>query len=91
MNLRDFLGGHPAAVAVRLAIISILIGLLLSFFGVTPWNFFEVLDRLARSIYDLGFGAVQAALEYLILGAMVVVPIWLILRFLRARPRPPAD
>jgi len=86
MNFRDFLGGHPLAVVVRLAILSLVVGIVLSFFGVTPRNFFYVLDDFARRIYDLGFGAVEWVFQYLILGAMLVVPIWLILRVLRARP-----
>jgi hypothetical protein len=86
MNLRDFIGGSPLAVAVRLAVLSILVGLLLSALGVTPRNFFRVIDDFARSIYDMGFGAITWMLDYLVLGAMLVVPLWLLIRFLRARP-----
>lgn len=85
MQLRTFLGGHPVAVLIRLAVLSILAGLVLSFFGITPRNFFATLDDLARRLYDLGFGAIDWLLEYLVLGAMIVVPIWLISRFLRWR------
>lgn len=85
MELRKFLGGHPVAVLVRLVLLSILIGLLLSFFGITPRNFFQTLDELARTIYDLGFGAVEWVLSYAVLGAMVVVPKWLIMRLLSWR------
>jgi hypothetical protein len=84
MNLRSFLGGHPLAVAIRLALISILVGVLLSVLGITPRNFFMMLDRFARYVYDLGFSAVDWVLGYLVLGAMVVIPVWFILRLLRA-------
>jgi hypothetical protein len=60
--------------------------LLLSALGVTPHNFFRMIDDFARSIYDMGFGAITWTLDYLVLGAMLVVPIWLLIRFLRARP-----
>ena len=86
MNLRDFLGGSPLAVVLRLALLSVLVGVLLSFFGITPRNFFRVIDDFARSIYDLGFGAITWMFDYLLLGAMLVLPIWLIVRLLRARP-----
>lgn len=86
MNLRDFLGGSPLGVAVRLAILSAIVGVLLSVFGITPRNFFYVIDQFARSIYDLGFGAVTWMLDYMLLGAMLVVPIWLLMRVLRTRP-----
>lgn len=84
MDFRRFLGGHPMAVAVRLALLSILVGVLLSVFGITPRNFFRVLDEFARSIYDLGFGAFRWIVDYLLLGAMVVVPIWLVRRLLKS-------
>jgi hypothetical protein len=87
MRFRDFIGGPPLWVFVRLAIVCILVGVALSFVGVTPHNFFRVLDDFARHVYDLGFGAIRWLLEYLILGAMLVVPIWLLMRILRARPK----
>lgn len=85
MDLRTFLGGHPLGVFVRLVVISVLTGIVLSLFGITPHNFFQTLDEFARSIYDLGFGAVTWILDYTLLGAMVVLPVWLIVRLLRIR------
>ncbi len=90
MDLRDFLGGSPLGVFIRLAILSILVGILLSIFGITPRNFFYVLDQFARNIYDLGFGAVTWILDYLLLGAMLVIPVWLVVRFLKAGPKDPS-
>jgi hypothetical protein len=87
MNFRDLIGGHPLAVLLRLAVISVLVGIVLSLLGVTPHNFLRVLDDFARHVYDLGFGAIQWLIEYLVLGAIVVVPVWLVMRLLRARPK----
>ncbi len=87
MNMRDFLGGSPLGVIIRLAILSVLVGVLLSVFGITPRNFFYVIDDFARRIYDLGFGAVTWMLDYMLLGAMLVVPVWLVVRLLRAGPK----
>ena len=84
MDFRRFLGGHPLSVAIRLGLLSIFVGLILSVFGITPRNFFRSLDQFARYVYDLGFGAVEWVFDYLALGAMLVVPIWLVLRLLRA-------
>lgn len=85
MDVRGFLGGHPIAVFMRLALICLLVGLVLSLFGITPRNFFQTIDELARRIYDLGFGAVEWLLDYMLLGAMLVIPVWLILRLLNLR------
>lgn len=87
MNLRDFLGGSLAGVAMRLAILSILVGIFLSIFGITPRNFFYVLDQFARHVYDLGFGAVTWIFEYMALGAMLVIPVWLVVRLLKSGPK----
>ena len=84
MDLRGFLGGHLLAVATRLAILCVVVGVVLSLLGITPRNFFRSLDSFARFVYDLGFGAFEWVLQYMILGAMIVLPIWLIVRLLRA-------
>lgn len=89
MNVRDFLGGHPLAVLLRLAILSVLVGVVLSVFGITPSNFFQTFDDLARFIYDMGFASIDWLMSYLVLGAMIVVPIWLIARLLRTRESKP--
>ena len=68
---------------IRLALISVVVGLLLSVFGITPRNFFQTLDGLARYVYDMGFGAIEWVLQYMVLGAMIVIPIWIIVRLLR--------
>ncbi len=78
-------GGSPIRVIIKLAIVSILVGLVLSVFGITPRNIFYFIDDALRSLYDLGFGAVTAAFEYLLLGAVIVVPIWLLMRLLSPR------
>lgn len=85
MDLRGFLGGHPIAVFLRLALVFLLAGVFLSLFGITPRNFFQTIDDLAWRIYDLGFGAIEWLLEYMLLGAMLVIPVWLILRLLALR------
>ncbi|PPD28111.1 MAG: integrase [Hyphomicrobium sp.] len=80
MDRNDILGGNPLGVLVRLVVLSIVVGIVLSAFGITPANFFYNINIIARRIYDMGFGAVEWGLQYLALGAMVVVPIWLIAR-----------
>ena len=78
MDRNTFFGGHPLSVTLRLMLISIVVGIVLKALGIDLRNFFDRLNQLLRNIYDLGFGAFEWLLEYLILGALVVVPIWLI-------------
>jgi hypothetical protein len=88
MDTKTFLGGSPMAVLVRLLVLSLIVGVILSALGITPQNFFYQINVLLQRIYDLGFGAFQSIVEYLVLGAMVVVPIWLIARLLKTARRP---
>jgi hypothetical protein len=88
MDRNTFLGGSVVGVLVRLIILSIVVGIVLSALGITPDNFFYQINVLLRRIYDLGFGAIESVLGYLILGAMVVVPIWFISRLIKSTRGP---
>jgi uncharacterized oligopeptide transporter (OPT) family protein len=87
MDRDMFLGGSPLGVLIRLVLLSIVVGVILSALGITPDNFFYQIRLLLQRIYDLGFGAFESVVEYLVLGAMVVVPVWLIARLIKTLRR----
>ncbi len=87
MDRDTFLGGSPLGVLIRLVLLSIVVGVVLSALGITPQNFFYQINVLLRRIYDLGFGAFESVVGYLVLGAMVVIPIWLIARVIKTARR----
>jgi len=70
------------SVIFRLILLSILIGVILEVLGLDPWNIIESLKRLVLHIWDMGFDAVRWVWRYLLLGAAVVVPIWLVVRLM---------
>ena len=78
-----FFGGPPLSVILRLILLSILIGVILQVLGLDPWNIFDSLRRLVLRVWDMGFDALRWLWRYLLLGAVVVVPIWLIVRLMR--------
>lgn len=80
MDRNTIFGGNPVGVIIRLILLSIVVGIVLSAMGITPHNLFSRIDDLIRHLYNLGFGAIDWILGYLVLGAIVVVPIWLIAR-----------
>lgn len=80
MDTKSIFGGNPLGVIIRLVLLSIVVGIVLSTLGITPANLFQRLDILARRIYDLGFGSIEWLFSHLLLGAMLVVPIWLLAR-----------
>jgi hypothetical protein len=71
-------GDGPFGIILRLAVISLIAGIVLSALGITPANLFSSLNMLARRLYDMGFGAFEWVFRYMLVGAMVVVPIWLV-------------
>ena len=79
-----FFGGPPLSVLFRLALISILVGVVLEALGFDPWNILDSLRQLVQHVWDMGFDAVRFLWRYLLLGAAVVVPIWFIMRLMRA-------
>jgi hypothetical protein len=83
-NVNRFLGGDPLSVFFRLVLLSILIGVVLSAFGLDPFNIVESIFRLIRRIWEMGFDAIAWVWRYFLLGAVIVVPIWLIVRVVNA-------
>jgi hypothetical protein len=83
-NINRFFGGSPLAVLGKLILLSILIGVVLSALGLDPLNILASLQRLIRDVWNMGFDAVRWLWQYFLLGAVVVIPIWLILRLVRA-------
>src|ERR671931_2502252 len=81
--IRRFFGGPPLSVIFRLILLSILIGVILQVLGLDPWNIFDSVRRLVLRVWDMGFDALRWLWRYLLLGAVVVVPIWLIVRLMR--------
>ena len=83
-SVSRFLGGPPLAVLGKLILLSILIGVVLSALGLDPLNIFSSLKDLIRNVWNMGFDAVRWLWQYFLLGAVIVIPIWLILRLVRA-------
>jgi hypothetical protein len=80
-----FFGGSPIWVIVRLMLLSIVIGVMLSAFGFDPWNLIPSIERLIRRIVNLGWDAFDSIWRYFVLGAILVFPIWLVVRVARSR------
>jgi hypothetical protein len=83
MDMERFIGGSPLAVFVRLVIISIVTGIALSAAGYDPRDLLANIPRLIQAVYDFGFGWVRTVIEYFLLGAVIVIPVWLVLRFVK--------
>lgn len=83
-SLSRFLGGSPMAVAFRLILLSILVGVMLAAVGFDPWNIVHSIRLLIERVWNLGFDAINGLWRYFLLGAVIVIPIWLLSRLFGA-------
>ena len=77
-------GGSPLAVLGRLILVSVLVGVILSALGLDPWNIVQSVERLIRDVWNMGFDAVRWMWRYFLLGAVIVIPIWILMRLVNA-------
>jgi hypothetical protein len=88
MDRRQFFGESVAGTLVRLVLLSIVVGIVFRALNITPETLVDDLIRIVRNIYDLGFRFIGRAFDYFLLGAVVVIPVWFVVRLL-SRPRDP--
>ena len=83
--LERFLGGHPLSVFLKLAFISLLVGFVMSVFGLNVQGVIRGAIDLLRDILRDGAGLFRNLGGYIITGAALVVPVWLVIRLSKAR------
>lgn len=84
-----FLGRNAGRTLVKLVVASVIVGAALSLLGLSPFAFWRsVIDGVRNLVAAIGdsFGEIVVNLAtYLLLGAVVVVPIWLLARLVSSR------
>ncbi len=86
--IERFLGGSIGSVILKLLVISLLIGAFLWFLGVDPAQFWRGIRDLADQILQRGWDALGDVGIWILWGAAIVVPvflIWRVLQVLRGR------
>ncbi|MCW9032991.1 MAG: DUF6460 domain-containing protein [Alphaproteobacteria bacterium] len=68
---------------IRLIIMSLVVGIMLKFFNVDPQNLLASIGRLFEKVIEIGAKLVEWGFDYVILGAAVVIPIWLVMFLIR--------
>ena len=77
-------GGSPLAVVSRLVLVSILVGVVLTALGLDPFDIARSIERLIRQMWNMGFDAIRWLWRYFLLGAVIVIPVWVIVRLINA-------
>ncbi|WP_157018674.1 DUF6460 domain-containing protein [Mesorhizobium xinjiangense] len=80
-----FLGDSPLRIALKLIVVSFLVGIVMSTFGWSPMDVFYGIRDFFIDIWRMGFSAIDRFLGYLLLGAAIVIPAFLILRLISYR------
>ena len=84
-GLNRFLGDTPLRVLVKLLILSVVAGFLMSVFGLYPDDILYAVRNFVLDIWHSGFAALGRIGDYLLLGASIVIPIFIVIRLLSFR------
>lgn len=80
-----FLGDSPLRVFLKLLVISFLVGVVMSTFGWSPLDVFRQLQDFVLDIWNMGFSAIERVGGYILLGAAIVIPAFILLRLFGMR------
>lgn len=83
--INRILGDTPWRVVVKLIIFSLIVGGLMTMLGWTPMDVIWKIVNFFRHIWSLGFASVTTLARVVVLGAAIVIPIFIILRILSWR------
>ena len=84
-GVNRLLGDTPGRTIIKLIVISVVVGFVMSMMGFSPWDLVRFIQRGIRDLWNSGFAALGRVGDYLIVGAMIVVPVFILLRILNWR------
>ncbi len=70
---------------VRLFFVSLLVGAIMMWLNISPEQIFFRIEQALLDLWNMGFGALREIIRYVIAGAIIVIPAWIILRLLNLR------
>ena len=65
------------ATLAKLAVLSFIVGWILVQFDISPEDIFDNFGETLRRIYEMATSAVEWSAGYIVIGAVIVIPIWL--------------
>lgn len=83
--INRFLGDTPLRVLVKLIVVSFLVGMVMSAFGWSPMDVLYGIERFFMNLWNMGFRAFDRIFAYILLGAAIVIPAFIIIRILNLR------
>lgn len=84
-SVSRFLGDSPLRVLLKLVVLSFLVGFAMHAFGWMPIDVWYALQEAVLDIWNMGYDALGRFFSYFVIGAVVVVPIFIVIRLLSFR------
>ncbi len=84
-NVNRFLGDSVARTIVKLIVISFIVGAVMSAFNWYPLDVVYAVRDFLVNVWETGFAALGRFGDYLVLGAVIVIPVFLVMRVLSYR------
>jgi hypothetical protein len=84
-QVNRFLGDSIGRTIIKLLVVSLIVGFVMAIFGLTPWELIYNFRDFVVHLWRQGFSALGHVGDYLMLGATIVIPIFIIIRLFSYR------
>lgn len=84
-QMNRLLGDSPARTLVKLVVVSLIVGFIMNVFGLRPLDLLDSVRYFLLDLWHTGFAALGRVGDYLLLGATIVIPAFILLRLLSYR------
>lgn len=84
-GVNGFLGDSPLRVLIKLLILSVAVGFLMSIFGLYPDDILFAVRDFFLDLWNTGFKTLGRLGDYLLLGAVIVIPVFILIRLFSYR------
>lgn len=84
-QVNRLLGDTPARTILKLIVVSLIVGFIMAVFGIVPMDILNGIRDFVLDLWHTGFAALGRVGDYLLLGATIVIPAFILLRILSFR------
>ncbi|ACM35419.1 hypothetical protein GOZ97_10705 [Agrobacterium vitis] len=84
-GVNRFLGDSIGRTIIKLLVVSVIVGFVMRIFGIYPYDIIEGIRHFILDVWHKGFAALGQFGDYLLLGASIVIPVFILIRLLNLR------
>lgn len=86
--MEKIFGGAIVPTLFKLALLSFIVGLVFALFGIDPVDLWREFGATIERVWVMVFDALSWGWKYAVLGAIVVLPLWIIYRLVLVVSKP---